>query len=54
MMSDKAPTAQGSAATVTPNVKFKDMSFAQKIAHVGKALLFVLTLGFCYPNLFAD
>ena len=53
-MSNQASTAQGSAATVTPSIKFKDMSLLQKLTHVGKAMLFLLTLGFCYPNIFSD
>ena len=53
-MSNEAPTAQGSAATVPPSIKFKDMNIVQKLAHVGKAMLFVFSLGFCYPNIFTD
>ena len=53
-MSNNASTAQGSAATVTPSIKFRDMSVLQKLVHLGKAVLFILSLGFCYPNIFSD
>ena len=53
-MSKEADTAQGSAATVTPSVKFKDMGFLQKLAYVGKATLCVITLGFAFPHIFSE
>ena len=53
-MSEEGKTAQGSAATVAPSIKFKDMSFPQKLAYIGKAALCVLTFGFAFPNIFAD
>jgi hypothetical protein len=54
MMSDEIKTAQGSAATVAPSIKFKDMSFAQKLGYVGKAMLCIISFGFAYPNIFSD
>jgi hypothetical protein len=53
-MSDGKDTAQGSAATVAPSVKFKDMKFTQKLAHVGKAFLSIISLGFLFPHIFSD
>ena len=47
-------TAQGSAATVAPSIKFMDMSFLQKLAYAGKATLCICSFGFAYPNIFAD
>ena len=47
-------TAQGSAATVAPSIKFKNMSFFQKLAYVGKATLCICSFGFAYPNIFVD
>jgi hypothetical protein len=54
MMSEASKTAQGSAATVAPNIKFSDMSFPQKLAYLGKAALCVLSFGFAFPNIFSD
>jgi putative Mn2+ efflux pump MntP len=54
MMPDVKDTAQGSAATVAPSMKFKDMSILQKLAFIGKATLCILTFGFAFPNIFMD
>ena len=53
-MSDASKTAQGSAATVAPSIKFKNMSFPQQLAYVGKAMVCILTFGFAFPNIFSD
>ena len=52
MKQDK--TAQGSAATVNPTPAFRNMSFLQKIAFMGKVAVFFITLGFAYPNILLD
>jgi hypothetical protein len=54
MMSREVKTAQGSAATVAPVVRFKDMSLLQKLAYIGKATLCILTFGFAFPNVFIE
>jgi len=51
-MSDAKDTAQGTAAAAS--MKFKDMSLGQKLAHIGKSLLCLVSLGFIYPNIFVD
>jgi len=53
-MSEEVKTAQGSAATVEPSIKFKDMSFFQKLAFVSKAMVCIVSFGFAYPNIFTD
>ena len=53
-MSEEGKPAQGSAASVAPGVKFKDMGFFQKLAYVGKVTLCVLTFGFAFPNILSD
>ncbi len=52
-MSKETKAAQGSAAAAT-ETKFKDMGVGQKMAFIGKACLFFLTLGFAFPNIFLD
>jgi hypothetical protein len=53
-MSEEIKTAQGSAATVEPKIKFKDMPLQEKLAYIGKGVLCILTFGFAYPNIFSD
>lgn len=53
-MPDVKDTAQGSAATVAPSMKFKNMSILQKLTYIGKAALCILTFGFAFPNIFMD
>ena len=53
-MADVIDTAQGSAATVALSIKFKDMSFLQKLVYVGKATLCIISFGFAFPNIFVD
>jgi len=53
-MSKQHKAAQGSAAAAESKVTFKNMSGTQKLAHIGKACLFFLTLGFAFPNIFTD
>jgi hypothetical protein len=54
MMSDASKTAQGSAATVAPSIKFKNLSFSQQLAYIGKATLCIISFGFAFPNIFSD
>ena len=53
-MSKQHKAAQGSAAAAESKVKFKTMNTAQKLAHIGKACVFFLTMGFAFPNIFTD
>jgi len=34
--------------------KFSDMSAGDKLVHVGKIVIFVITFGFAFPGLFSD
>lgn len=52
-MSKQHKAAQGSAAPDN-TVAFANMSATQKLAHIGKACVFFLTLGFAFPNIFSD
>ena len=49
-MSKPNKAAQGSAAPV----KYENMSRSQKLAYIGKTLVFFLTFGFAYPNIFME
>lgn len=40
--------------SAAPPVKFNEMNFWQKCAHLGKVILFLLTLGFAFPNILDD
>jgi hypothetical protein len=51
---NQAQTAQGSAATVKSTPAFKNMKFFQKILFLGKAVIFFITMGFVYPNIFTE
>ena len=53
-MSHEAKTAQGSAATVESKIKFKDMNGKQKLVHVSKVIIFVVSFGFAFPQIFSD
>lgn len=53
-MSKQHKAAQGSAAAPDTTVAFGKMSAVQKLAHIGKACVFFLTLGFAFPNIFSD
>ncbi len=53
-MSKQHKAAQGSAAAAKGSTSFKHMSTFQKLAHIGKACLFFLTLGSAYLNIFVD
>ena len=53
-MSNQDKAAQGSAAAAESSTKFSNMRALQKIAFIGKTCVFLLTMGFAYPNLFND
>jgi hypothetical protein len=52
-MTDRKKAAQGSAAA-DKSQKFSEMGTSGKLAFIGKACLFFLSLGFAYPNIFLD
>jgi hypothetical protein len=37
-----------------PELKFSQMSAFGKIKHIGKVIIFLLSFGFIYPNIFSD
>lgn len=51
---NQTKTAQGSAASVNSAPAFKNMNFLQKIVFAGKAVIFFVTMGFVYPNIFNE
>lgn len=53
-MVDRKKAAQGSAAAANESQKFSEMGVTGKLAFIGKACLFFLSLGFAYPNIFLD
>lgn len=53
-MSKPNKAAQGSAAPVAAKLKYEHMSPPQKLAYIGKTLVFFLTFGFAYPNIFME
>ena len=34
--------------------KFSSMSLGEKVTHVGKVLVFLITFGFAFPNIFSE
>ena len=34
--------------------QFSQMNGAEKLRHIGKVIVFFLTLGFAFPNVFSD
>jgi len=53
-MSDSATTPQKPKSAGTSEKKFRNMGLLEKGAFVGKAVLFLLTFGFAFPNIFVD
>ena len=43
-----------SGAAATAKQKFADMSTGDKVKHVGKVIIFVISFGFAFPSLFSD
>jgi len=35
-------------------IRFRNMTLAQKLGFVGKACVFLFTFGFAFPNIFID
>jgi len=54
LMVDHKKAAQGSAAAANASQKFSEMGAFGKLAFIGKACLFFLSMGFAYPNIFLD
>ena len=50
-MSEQSKAAQGSAAAA-PEVKFSQMTAAQKVVHLLKVSAFLASFGFAFPNVF--
>ncbi len=38
----------------THGKKFADMSFGEKLKHIGKVCVFLVTGGFAFPTMFSD
>lgn len=53
-MTDQQPVAQDSVTPDTPKISFGQMDFGQKLAFVGKLMVYIVTGAFAYPNLFGD
>lgn len=45
---------QGSAATATKSVPFKEMTPRQKLVFICKLTIAILSFGFIYPHLMSD
>ena len=45
---------QGSAATATKSVPFKEMTPRQKLVFICKLTISILSFGFIYPHLMSD
>lgn len=48
------PVCKETAVSKAKDLKFQSMNFLQKIAHVCKVCVFLLTFGFAYPNILLD
>ena len=48
------PVREEKSMSRSSELKFKNMNILQKIVHIGKICIFVLTLGFAYPNILLD
>jgi hypothetical protein len=53
-MSDSKQAAQGSAATATQRLTFKQMSGRQKTVFILKLAISIISFGMIYPNLMND
>jgi hypothetical protein len=53
-MSDPKQAAQGSAATAQRTTKFDEMKPLQKVKHVCKIALCILSFGFIYPHIMSE
>ena len=40
--------------TTDSEIRFKNMTLSQKLGHIGKACIFIITFGFAFPNIFID
>lgn len=48
---DKTHAADINAVATKP---FSKMTAMEKVKHVGKVIVFILTFGFAFPNVFSD
>ena len=48
---DEQQSTGGSAA---PAKRFSDMNASEKLVHIGKVIMFLLSFGFAFPNIFSD
>lgn len=48
---DEQQTKDVNAVTAKP---FMQMTLFEKLKHVGKVIVFVLTFGFAFPNVFSE
>ena len=46
MSQDKLPVSEAKS--------FSDMNASEKLAHLGKVVLFLASFGFAYPNIFSE
>jgi hypothetical protein len=53
-MSDQKQAAQGSAATAQRALKFDEMKPMQKMKHVFKVAICMLSFGFIFPHVMSD
>ena len=53
-MSQAENTPKANEPATVASERFRNMSPLRKLTYIGKALLFVLSLGFIYPNTFSD
>lgn len=53
-MSNPKQAAQGSAATAQRTLKFDEMKPLQKVKHVCKVALCILSFGFIYPHVMSE
>ena len=48
------PAPEEKSMSKTSELKFRDMNILRKLVHIGKICIFVVTLGFAYPNILLD
>lgn len=53
-MTDQQPVVQDDVTPNTQKISFGQMNFSQKLAFVGKLMIYIVTGAFAYPNLFGD
>ncbi len=48
------PVRKETSVSKSEDLKFKKMNILQKLVHIGKICVFVLSFGFAYPNILLD